>query len=62
MNNHLSTARRFVRWVDRSDAYDWMLPRPPVWNRHAGATPTHSVRITCSIRNAAWASSSGLSV
>lgn len=27
VDNHLSTARRFVRWLDRSDAYKWEMPR-----------------------------------
>jgi hypothetical protein len=27
VDNHLSTARRFVRWLDRSDTFDWELPR-----------------------------------
>lgn len=27
VDNHLSTARRFVRWLDRTDAFDWELPR-----------------------------------
>jgi integrase len=27
VDNHLSTARRFVRWLDRSDAYAWEMPR-----------------------------------
>jgi hypothetical protein len=27
VDNHLSTARRFVRWLDRADAYKWELPR-----------------------------------
>ncbi len=27
VDNHLSSARRFVRWLDRSDAFDWELPR-----------------------------------
>lgn len=27
VNNHLKTARRFVRWLDRSDTFDWELPR-----------------------------------
>lgn len=27
VDNHLSTARRFVRWLDRADEYQWELPR-----------------------------------
>jgi hypothetical protein len=27
VDNHLGTARRFVRWLDRADAFDWELPR-----------------------------------
>jgi integrase len=27
VDNHLSTARRFVRWLDRSDQCQWQLPR-----------------------------------
>jgi integrase len=27
VDNHLSTARRFARWLDRSDAFGWELPR-----------------------------------
>ncbi|MFP4145093.1 MAG: hypothetical protein ACLFV3_08100 [Phycisphaeraceae bacterium] len=27
VDNHLSTARRFARWLDRSDAHRWELPR-----------------------------------
>jgi len=27
VDNHLSTARRFVRWLDRADAFDWEMPR-----------------------------------
>lgn len=27
VDNHLSTARRFVRWLDRSDDFKWELPR-----------------------------------
>ena len=27
VDNHLSTARRFVRWLDRSDAHRWEVPR-----------------------------------
>ncbi len=27
VDRHLSVARRFVRWLDRSDAYKWEMPR-----------------------------------
>lgn len=27
VDNHLSTARRFVRWLDRTDEFSWELPR-----------------------------------
>ena len=27
VKNHLATARRFVTWLDRSDRFDWELPR-----------------------------------
>ena len=27
VKNYLSTARRFARWLDRSDAFGWELPR-----------------------------------
>ncbi len=27
VDNHLSTARRFVRWLDRTDQFKWVLPR-----------------------------------
>lgn len=27
VDNHLSTARRFVRWLDRTDRFTWQMPR-----------------------------------
>lgn len=27
VDNHLSTARRFTNWLDRTDKYDWELPK-----------------------------------